>query len=91
MLNSGLEFLLVGKLPILPDCTLGDDKSSVFKCDHQLPFILANEHLLLRAACCDNRINILTLTAHLYDALEKYCAGSGISSIVASILSYLPP
>ena len=71
-----LEFLLAGELPILLDATLGDDKSYVFKCDHHLPFILVSEHL--RAACCDNRINILTLTAHLHDVLEKYCVSNGM-------------
>ena len=77
----------MGKLPILLNCSLGDDKSSVFKCDHHLPFILAHEHL--RAACCDNRINILTLAAHLYDVVTNYCAKSGID--LASILSHRPP
>ena len=66
----------MGELPILLDGTLGDDKSYVFKCDHHLPFILVSEHL--RAACCDNRINIPTLTAHLHDVLEKYCVSNGM-------------
>ena len=82
-----LEFLLEGELPILLDCVLGDDEASLFKCNHALRFILVNEHL--RAACCDNRLNILTLAEHLHDVLEKYCVSNGFDAV--SIPSHLPP
>ena len=71
-----LEFAQKGELPILLDCTLGDDDASVFRCEHELPFIRAKEHL--RAACCDNRLNVMALAEHLFDVLREYCVTKGI-------------
>ena len=74
-----LEFLCNGELPILLDCTLGDDEASVVRCRHFLPFIWLHEHL--RAACCDNKLNVLALTLNLHDVLTNYCISNEIKCL----------
>ena len=83
-----LEFLAKGHLPILFDVTGNEDHFALFHCSHDLDEMLKHDEL--RAACCDQRIDLLIIAEHLHNILHRYCQWKHIIS-VDHIFRQLPP
>ena len=68
-----LQFVRSGYMPILLDIQVTSNfpSSSLFNCEHDLEEML--EHDELRAACCDQRIDLLIIAEHLHNLLGRNC------------------
>ena len=82
-----LEFVQKGHMPNLFDVTGYEPFLSLFICKHDLDEML--EHDELRAACCDQRIDLLIIAQHLCHILRRYCRMKHIG--VDDLLRRLPP
>ena len=70
-----IEFARVGHLPMLFDVTDSKTLTSLIDCKHSLSQI--QEHDELRAACCDQRLDVLVVAEHLHSVLVNYCQSRG--------------
>ena len=82
-----LQFIHKGKLAILFERTTRDGDSALFHCTHDLDEMLKHDEL--RAACCDQRINLLIIAEHIHNILSRYCQMKEVS--VDQIFLNLPP
>ena len=72
-----MEFLKLGHLKIPFNIMRNDAPTALFHCEHDLDTML--EHDELRAACCDQRINLLNIAQHLHSILHRHCQQKRIS------------
>ena len=83
-----LKFLLTGRMAILFDIPPdGEDHLTLFHCKHDINQLPDNEEL--RAACCDQRIDLLIIAGQLHNILRRYCERKHIG--IDRIFQDLPP
>ena len=81
------QVLMNGYMPILFDVPVNNNISSLFNCNHDLGEMLKHDEL--RAACCDQRLDLLSIAHHLHSILHRHCQQINIS--VDHVFGNLPP
>ena len=83
-----LQFIVNGDMRTVFDAAVYDPSASLFYCKHNLKEI--QEHDELRAACCDQRIDLLIIAEHLYKIMRRHCQMRHIPSVDDNLMILQP-
>ena len=83
-----IEFLKQGYMTLQFEIMRNESATSLFDCRHNL--FEVQEHDELRAACCDQRMDLLIIAQHLHAILLRNCESEHVIS-VDNIFQNLPP